>query len=541
MSCYPWGNGAFGVVNYDNGDAAYPEYLHDLMQSEAYPDWKTSGGGPTGEYGSWVPNWNSPHYLNRLRALHEALYAHIMSATYTPVAGPHQGKNIAYKDVISTIDIRGYGAWGEWHSAGLVNSETGYPEGTGPTAATLKTIIDHHVNVFTDHPLSIILSVFDAGRYPTMNIPKEVTAHALETSNNWGKLGWRRDNWGATDSYIEALLKGNTVSYGTSGPFNEIIMERWKYAPVTGEPAPWLPSVNGCGFDDLERQVREYHATSFGNGNFGEDNPPECAQENIRAAFKASGYRLILEGGSVSSSISPGSNLVITLNWKNIGIAPTYEKWDVVFELKNDDGVVAWSGTSQFSPGAKGSSLALLPSSEATLSNDHFTLPGNIAGGSYDLNVIIKDPSGYRAPLPLAIQGRNADGSYTLKNITIDGSGTQTPTEPIPPQIDCSSTTAVISNTPNCNNQGFDLILASAEGVGPFDVTINGTTYNNIPVGGTITSIGGGGASRENIWTSIPAPTTYEDSPVELGVKFTHYCRRYRNRHTILQRKSRRW
>ena len=526
MSCYPWGSGLLGVASYDNGDAAYPEYLHNLMQSEPVKDWKTTGSGPTDGYGSWVPNWNSPHYLARLRALHEALYAHINATSYTAVAGPHRGKSIAFKDVISTIDIRGYGAWGEWHSAGLVPTVAGYPEGTAPTASTYRTIIDHHVEVFTNHPLTIMISAFDAGRYPNMFIPKEVTAHALTTSNNWGKLGWRRDNWGATDSYIEALLKNNTVSSGSIGPFNEIIMERWKYAPVTGETAPWLPSINGCGFDDLERQVREYHATSFGNGNFGNDNPPACAQDNIRAAFKATGYRIILEGGSISSNITAGGNLAITLNWKNTGIAPTYEKWDVVFELKSDNGDIAWSGVSQFSPGAKGSALALLPSTVATISNDHFTLPANIAKGNYDLNLIIKDPTGYRAPLPLAIEGRNADGSYTLKNIVVDVTAAEPPVvppvEPIPPVLDCSSTNATISHTPNCNNQGFDLVLASANGVGPFDVTINGTTYNNIPVGGKITTIAGsGGQGRESIWSSNPAPRSYEDSPVELGVKFT--------------------
>jgi hypothetical protein len=527
MSCFPGAEGSRGIVSYDNGDAAYPAYLHNLMQSESFPDWKTTGHAPTSDYGSWVPNWNSPHYLERLRALHEAINAHINASSYTAEAGPHRGKTIAFKDVISCIDIRGYGAWGEWHNAGLVDNISGYPEGTRPTAATLKTIIDHHVNVFTDYPLSIMISTFDAERYPSMYIPKEVTAYALSISNNWGKLGWRRDNWGATDGYIEALLKNNNVSYGASGLFKDIIMERWKYAPVTGEPAPWLPSIDGCGFDDLERQVREYHATSFGNGNYGSNNPPGCAQDNIRAAFKAAGYRIILEGGNVSSTVQPGGDLAIALQWKNIGIAPTYEKWDVVFQLKNSGGGVVWSAASTFSPGTKGSSLALLPSSVATVSNDHFTLPAGIANGNYNLDLIIKDPSGYRAPLVLAINGRNNDGSYTLKNITVDGnSEPQVPNEPIPPVevppvIDCSSTTATISNTPNCNNQGFDLILSSAVGVGPFDVTINGTTYNNIPVGGKITSISGGGSGRETIWTSVPVARTYEDSPVELGVKFT--------------------
>jgi len=521
MSCFPGGSGN-GIAYYDNGDAAYPEYLHRLMQGESFPDWKTTGHGPTGDYGSWVPNWNSPHYLDRLRALNAAIYAHINSTSYTAESGPHRGKTIAFKDVIFSIDIRGYGSWGEWHNASIVDDISDYPEGTRPTATTLKTIIDHHVNVFTNHPLSIMMSTFDAERYPSMYIPKEVTAYALSVSNNWGKLGWRRDNWGATDGYIEVLLKDNDASYGASGLFKDLIMERWKYAPITGEPAPWLPSLNGCGFDDLERQVRVYHATSFGNGNYGSDNPPSCAQDNIRSAFKAAGYRIILEGGNVSSTVQPGANLAIALQWKNIGIAPTYEKWDVVFELKNSDGGVVWSHASTFSPGAKGSSLALLPSSQATASNDQFTLPATLTLGNYNLDLVIKDPSGYRPPLPLAINGRNADGSYTLKTITVDGNSEPIPPVEVPPVLDCSSTTATISNTPNCNNQGFDLILSSAVGVGPFDITINGTTYNNIPVGGTITSIAGSGtvSGRETIWTSTPEVTTYEDSPVELGVKF---------------------
>src|SRR5688572_14029677 len=142
MSCFPGGSGAIGVVNYDNGDAAYPLYLHNLMQSETYKDWKTTGSGPTDGYGSWVPNWNSPHYLDRLRALHAALYAHINATSYTAIAGPHRGKSIAYKNVISCIDIRGYGSWGEWHGAGIIGTVADYPAGTAPTAATLRTIID---------------------------------------------------------------------------------------------------------------------------------------------------------------------------------------------------------------------------------------------------------------------------------------------------------------------------------------------------------------------------------------------------------------
>ena len=520
MTCYPDQEVNSGMVSYDNGNSAYPLYLHNLMQAEAVKDWKTTGSGPTTGNGSWVPNWNSIHYLGRLKALHEALYAHIITSSYTATSGPRAGNTIAYKDVIFSIDIRGYGAWGEWHCAGIIDEMTSYPPGTRPTTATLKTIIDHHVNVFTDFPLSIMISTFDAERSPNTENPKEIAAYALGKTNNWGKLGWRRDNWGATDGYIDWYLKDNTEFFGTSGPFNAIITERWKYAPVTGEPLPLghVPSSGGdCAYDDLESQLREYHATSFGNGNYGNPDLPACAKENIRAAFKAAGYRIIVQGGHISSTIRTGSPFLVLLDWKNTGVAPSYDKWDVVFELKDSSNFTVWSGVSRFTPGPKLTVLPLLPSSVAISITDTFTLPASIPDGNYSMNLIIKDPTKYRDPLPLAITGRNADGSYTLKNIIVTTDTTRPPI-PIPTPTPCPLPNATISNTSTCNGQSFDLVLSSAVGVGPFDVMVNGTTYTGIPVGGTIT---GFNPKSENIWNENPSPVSNEDDAVELGVKFS--------------------
>ena len=429
MSSYPDTDDRPGMVYYDDGNSAYPEYLHRLMQSEAETDWKSNGSGLIYGHGSWVPNWNSKFYLARLKALHEALYAHIKSSSYTATAGPHKGKTISFNDVIFAIDIRGYGSWGEWHSSGIVDLMINYPSGRRPTTATLKTIIDHHVNVFTDHPLSIMISAFDGERLFNTLTPKEVGAYILEKSNNWGKLGWRRDSWGATDDYFDIYLKNNLNFFGNSGPFNAIIMDRWKYAPVTGEPLPGL--INNCSYGDIEAQIKEYHATSLGNGNYGSYNMPFCTQEHIRAAMKVAGYRIILEGGNVNSTITSGGSFDVSLNWKNIGIAPTYEKWDVTFELKDNNNNTVWSGVSEFSPGPGKNATALLPSDAATIIKDNFTLPAAIPAGEYSLNLIIKDPTGYRAPLPLAIQGRNDDGSYTLKNISVEKETTD-PVVPTP-------------------------------------------------------------------------------------------------------------
>lgn len=89
------------------------------------------------------------------------------------------------------------------------------------------------------------------------------------------------------------------------------------------------------------------------------------------------------------------------------------ESWDTTFELKNTSGTIVWSGISSFK-------LKLFPPEAASrMVTDNFTVPTSVAAGTYTLSVKIKDPTGYRLPLPLAIQGRQADGSYVLKTVTV--------------------------------------------------------------------------------------------------------------------------
>jgi hypothetical protein len=44
-----------------------------------------------------------------------------------------------------------------------------------------------------------------------------------------------------------------------------------------------------------------------------------------------------------------------------------------------------------------------------------------VPGGNYNMYLIIRDPKGYREPLPLFISGRNADGSYLIRSNILIG------------------------------------------------------------------------------------------------------------------------
>jgi hypothetical protein len=383
-------------LNYDGGYSVYPQYLHNLMQAETVKDWKASNG-------SWVPNWNSEAYLSRLLALNQAINDHINTTSYN---------GVAYKDVINYIDIRGYGAFGEWHSYTIVDQMSQYPAGTRATTTSLNRIIDAHVNAFPNFPLVIMVSAFDGNRLGNTMNPPEVAYYALTRRNNYGPIGWRRDNWGATDAYLRSYTDQNTLTVNGMR-LDTAIMNRWKYAPVVGEPC--------CNADyaDLENQVKRYHAVSFGNGNF---SPNSSINTNVRAASKAAGYRILLEGGSIAASVSTGTAFPVTLQWKNVGLTQSYEDWDVVYELKNSAGTAVWSGVSAFKI------KMFLPEATARAHTDNLTLPGSVAAGTYTLTVKVRDADGFRSPMPLAITGRNSDGSYTLRSITV-GTGTSTPNQ----------------------------------------------------------------------------------------------------------------
>ena len=374
-----------GVIEYDGGLSSYPQYLHQEMQAESAKDWKTG-------YGGWVPNYNSPKYLDAQVRINRSLNTLLETESFN---------GVRYKDVINSIDVRGYGNYGEWHNGGIVDLVSQIPSAAHATTASLKAIIDAHTSTLPNFQLSIIMTAFDANWLQHTKTSPEVAYYALTTSNAYGKLGWRRDNWGATDNYIRDLLENNTRTWNGVA-LNSLIMNVWKYAPVTGEPMNTAPNDYG----DMERQVRLYHGVSFGNGNIF-NTVTTALKNNIRAASKAAGYRIISTGGT----FTPGATSIsITTNWQNTGITPVYDNWNVNYELVSSSGTVTQLGTSSFK-------LRLFqPSNNVSSHTESF--PMNVPAGSYTLRMVVKDPTGYRSPLPLAIQGRNADGSYNIKTFT---------------------------------------------------------------------------------------------------------------------------
>lgn len=341
-----------GYKSVGGGTISCPEWVHNGMQKEANKDWLFNG--------AWIPNFNSQTWLGALENRCNATREHIESK--------------GFKKHINYIDIRGYGEWGEWHSQDWTDKE---PAGRKATADTLKAIIDIYIKCFPDYQLVIIDNAFDPGNYAKM--PPEVIYHALTAKNKVGLLGFRVDHYG--DPGMDQTLSKNPGSYNGL-QFSQAILDRWKYAPIVGEPNN---DPKNATYSDLVREVQLYHTSLLGNGNV---PSPTQAKANMLAAEKIMGAKIGVTGGNVELK---NGRIYFSVDWENTGNVPVYDTdWLVEFAIGST------KIASKFKP--KG----FLPSNvtQVRIAED-FDIPP-IPAGTYDLKISVTDPSGARKTnLPL--------------------------------------------------------------------------------------------------------------------------------------------
>ncbi len=499
---------SFGVMPICSGCGSgsfIPTYLHNLMQGESVKDWFYSADG------AWVPNWNSPSYLSRYKALLQAIASHIATTSYQP---SWSSAPIPYSSVVYVVDIRGYGNYGEWHSWPWVQ-DSGFPSSILPTAATLQTLIDDNLQIFPNYPNQALIGAFTNSS--ASFVPAQTSYYILTATNNWGQIGWRRDNWG--DAQYSSILENNPETYNGQS-IASLILNKYKFAPVTGEPLNGLTNSFDCGspYCHLITEVNLYHGSSFGNGNLASPGS-STTQANLQQASRIAGYRLVLTGGAMNTVLTPGLAFNISLNWQNIGLAPTYENWNVVYELRNSSGGVVWTSNSSFKP------KLFLPSGTPSVVSENFTLPATVSSGTYSLNLIIKDPNNYKKPLPLAITGRNADGSYLLRsNITVGPAGNLPPTASAGPDQTIQTPASTVSLTGTASDaDGSVTSLAWSIVSGPAGSAISSPAAASTNITGLVQGVyvyrfaatdNQGATSTDDVQVTVSAPGPANQAPI---------------------------
>lgn len=349
---------SFRIVTYDPGFQGCPSFVNASTTN--------------------APDVNSELYLTNFNTFLGALYTHI-------------GAN---KKKISGWDISGIGTWSEWHHYSMTRP-------IYPTVATCRRIVDMFTTQVPDIPLFALISAFQSNS----NVPVDGAAYLINTHNSFGNVGIRDDHLGDKGN-ADFDTKQNTQVASDGTKLGPAVLARWQTAEVKGELLNNMTNITTGGggpYWDMSNEVKLFHLSQFSNSNEARRSGSGATAAQIAysdvaltAASKLSGYRLYVTSVSVSGS-------QIITSWKNDGVAPVYQNWNVTYEVRTGSSVT-WSVTSTWHP------RLFLPGT--TTSTD--TISSGVTGRLY---VIIKDPNAYCVPLVLANTNRQSDGAYIIGDL----------------------------------------------------------------------------------------------------------------------------
>lgn len=347
---------AFRVMSVN--EFSSPVEVPDYLKQEAGGTYCTYNGRPL-----WVPNWDSPRFLERARALVSALGARFDG-----------DMRLGY------YDIGIYGHWGEWHTGGLCTPAA--------STATKRALVDMQVAAFPNKRI-----LMNSGT-------KEVDAFVYALGKS-PRIGIRTDS--LCDPWFDQ-------QFTTSPEKLAAMQERWKTAPMVTE----FFSANPSDPSLCNQQVKRWHIAAVANGNIRWDSYSADQQSQILQIGKDSGYRFVLLSLTYPADVTTGTVFEIASQWSNVGVTPAYEPYLVRFELRRQGQASAvWAGASQLDL------ERLLPTTQPQTVTDRLIIPGIVAAGQYSLSLVVRDRLGYRAPLALAITGADSDGSYPLGALTV--------------------------------------------------------------------------------------------------------------------------
>ena len=348
---------------------SYPAYLDAATNPKKMTSWYSTLKT------SWVPDWNNEYFLTRVDSL---------MANLARVFGN--------EPKIGFIEVRTFGDWGEFHMYG-------YETPPSPLAVvstiSLKHMIDAHINAFPNKQI-IVMSDNDFA-----------LSYAMNKTGLKYPIGWRRDSW--CNTHFEDI-KNNSSAW-------PIAKDRWKTAPVIIESY----SSDGVTASLGPKQVRDYHISNIGNGNFSTawGTLSLSDRDSLLKSASLAGYRYVLRNVTYPNNLKVNKKMIFKSTWSNVGNSPAYRKWNVVYRLLNSSNIVMWQDTS------KVDLKTILPTQDANgkdtpiICSDEFLIPISILPGKYNFEIIILDDMNYSNPLRLGIIGRKSNGAYPICDINV--------------------------------------------------------------------------------------------------------------------------
>ena len=394
-------------ITIDDGLCAYPAYVHEALQSSEQKDIKYTAS--RGNITRWEPNFENPYFFQRYDALLEAF------AKYLEGSQTLEGRTIQRKKLVRFIEMRHFGFWGEG----------AYPKRLVPSNSQC---LIRFADAFARHFPDIRLLVPTNGMVyipPTYETIEDYHFHLLTSKNDVGLFGIFRDNWGwdENSSYVRRLFYDANKFEKNGVRLYELLRDRWKSAPLTGEPLQALPKEGFRPYSHLLDQVTYLHPVAIRNCNVSNgtksyinptgysvfDDPQ--AMDDFHRMYALIGFRYLFTAATITRQ---DDELAMSVDWLNIGLTPTYDEWEVRYLFKDNSGKEIWTGSSTLDLRTvfpnENTPPGVVDPDRATTHTDRFT---NVPqSGTLSLQIV--DPSGVSPHMALSIKGRTEEGTYLL-------------------------------------------------------------------------------------------------------------------------------
>src|SRR5690606_14798481 len=129
---------------------------------------------------------------------------------------------------------------------------------------------------------------------------------------------------------------------------------------------------------------------------------PDSDKQLAVLVGKLTGFRIQIESIDVPETLARELAFPVTVNWKNVGVAPIYETWDIMFQFRDSNGNVIYQVTTKSTTSHMLQSKSmfnlktLLPSTDVTSATDMITIPSSVVPGNYKVYLKIVDPKEFR-------------------------------------------------------------------------------------------------------------------------------------------------
>ena len=304
------------------------------------PDWLRGLNGATNDYANGgvtyvIPDWNNNTYLTHMEDLLAAL-----------------GRRYNHDEWVEWIEMSGYGDFSENHVA-FMRDTLGMPAPDGPssvaqlgyysqyedqyiTKASIIRLVDAMLQAFPD--TQIVTAAGNA------EIVKQLMRDSSVLPSVKKTVGVRGDCLGVYEPAGTWAIGQWSHYVQNNDPIIPILINRWKTAPVVTEWCNWVPATEQAYFEKGITDAVNYHVSEIASTGhpyqFSGTQMPAPLYGLWNRTVKYSGYRYAMTHSVVPDTVAYGSNVPISVQWTNFGVAPTYNNWQVRYDIRDANGSV---------------------------------------------------------------------------------------------------------------------------------------------------------------------------------------------------------